>query len=97
MQLDEVRDKMIKEVHLTIPVEELTASFVQEFSEKIISAQGKRRKSEQKEKSFATLRMAVVDRKMGVTLNMYSRKYKVELTRDLVDYFDSQELKYTLS
>ncbi len=97
MQLDEVRDKMIKEVHLTIPVEELTASFVQEFSEKIISAQGKRRKSEQKEKSFATLRVAVVDRKMGVTLNMYSRKYKVELTRDLVDYFDSQELKYTLS
>ncbi|MBE6199214.1 MAG: DNA polymerase III subunit alpha [Rikenellaceae bacterium] len=97
MQLDEVRDKMIKEVHLTIPVEELTASFVQEFSEKIISAQGKRRKSEQKEKSFATLRVAIVDRKMGVTLNMYSRKYKVELTRDLVDYFDSQELKYTLS
>ena len=97
MQLDEVRDKMIKEVHLTIPVEELTVSFVQEFSEKIISAQGKRRKSEQKEKSFATLRVAVVDRKMGVTLNMYSRKYKVELTRDLVDYFDSQELKYTLS
>jgi DNA polymerase-3 subunit alpha len=97
MQLDEVRDNMIKEVHVVIPIEDITERFVAEFSEKIIAAQGKRQKGDTKEKSFAVLRTAVVDRELGVTLNMYSRKYKVELTSELVDYMEDMGLKYTLS
>ncbi len=97
MQLEEVRDKMIKEVHVMVPVEELTERFVEEFSAKIIGSQGKRHKGDAKDKSFAVLRMTVVDRSLGVTLNMYSRKYKVELTSELVDYLEDMELKYTLS
>jgi hypothetical protein len=56
-----------------------------------------RQKGDAKEKSFAVLRTAVVDRELGVTLNMYSRKYKVELTSELVDYMEDMGLKYTLS
>lgn len=97
MQLNEVRDKMIKEVHVMVPVESVTELFVKEFSDLIISTCGKRRKSEEKEKTFAVLRMTVVDRQQGVTLNMYSRKYKLELTQDVVRFLESNELKYTLS
>ena len=52
---------------------------------------------EQKEKANATLRMSFVDRSLGVTLNMYSRKYKVALTSELADYLEEMELKYTLT
>ena len=57
----------------------------------------KRRKSEEKEKSFAVLRFSIVDRQQGVTLNMYSRKYKVELTQDIVKFLENNDLKYSLS
>ena len=97
MQLDEVRDKMIREVHVVVPVEDITERFVEEFSSKVIGAQGKKHKGEAKDKNFAVLRVAVVDRALGVTLNMYSRKYKVELTSELVDYMEDMGLKYTLS
>ena len=98
MQLNEVRDKMIKEVHVMVPSEEVTERFVQEFSSKILALNAKRRKGEeQKEKANATLRMSVVDRSLGVTLNTYSRKYKVALTSELADYLEEMELKYTLT
>ena len=98
MQLNEVRDKMIKEVHVMVPIEEVTERFVQEFSSKILALNAKRRKGEeQKEKANATLRMSFVDRSLGVTLNMYSRKYKVALTSELADYLEEMELIYTLT
>ena len=86
MQLDEVRDKMVKEIHVQLPVEELTSTFVAEFAERV-----------KKNKGQAVLRMTVADRGVGVNLNLYSRKYKVALTGDLVDWLNEMELKYTLS
>ena len=50
-----------------------------------------------KNKGQAVLRMTVADRGIGVNLNLYSRKYKVALTGDLVDWLNEMELKYTLS
>ena len=97
MQLSEVRDKMIKEIHISLPLESVTERFVKEFSELIMENCAKRRKSEEKEKSFAVLRFSVVDRQQGVTLNMYSRKYKVELTPDIVKFLEANDLKYSLS
>ena len=86
MQLDEVRDKMVKEIHVQLPVEELTPTFVEEFAKRV-----------KKNKGQAVLRMTVADRGIGVNLNLYSRKYKVALTGDLVDWLNEMELKYTLS
>jgi len=94
MQLEEVRDNMIKEVHVTVPIEDITERFVEEFPAKIIGTQSGRRSSG---KGKAVLRLAVTDKTLGVTLNMYSRKYKVELTSELVDYLEEMDFKYTLS
>ena len=86
MQLEEVRDKMVKEIHVQIPVEDITERFVTEFFEKVKKNKGK-----------AVLRTTIADRNAGVNLNLYSRKYKVSLSSDLIDWLQDMDLKYTLS
>jgi DNA polymerase-3 subunit alpha len=85
-QLSQVRDELIKELHIVLPVEELTSSFAQEFSQMVQSNKGN-----------TVLRLSLVNRAEGVTLNMFSKRYKVAMTADLVDYLDKNELKFTLS
>ncbi|MBR2629224.1 MAG: DNA polymerase III subunit alpha, partial [Alistipes sp.] len=85
-QLSQVRDELIKELHIVVPVEELTSSFTQEFSQMVQSNKGN-----------TVLRLSLVNRAEGVTLNMFSKRYKVAMTADLVDYLDKNELKFTLS
>ena len=86
MQLAEMRDTMIKEIHVNIPIEELTETFITDFAENI-----------RRNKGNTILRTTVCDRSDGVNLNMYSKRYKVALTPQLVEYLDGNELKYTLS
>ena len=86
MQLSQVRDEMIKELHIILPTEELTPTFTQEFSQMMLANKGK-----------TLLRLSLVNRAEGVTLNMYSKRYKVSMTSALVDFLDRNELKFTLS
>ena len=86
VQLAELRDNMIKELHITLPVNELVDSFVEEFVGKITANKGN-----------TLLRMSVVSRENGVNVNLYSRRYKVALTTDLVEFLDRNEIKYSLS
>ena len=85
-QLSQVRDELIKELHIILHVEELTSSFAQEFSQMVQSNKGN-----------TVLRLSLVNRAEGVTLNMFSKRYKVAMTSELVDYLDKNELKFTLS
>ena len=84
-QLAEVGDT-IKEIHVQLPIEQITAEFVQEFSTHVRKSKGK-----------TLLRLTVVDRSIGTSLNLYSKRYRVELTQRLTDYLDQNEFKYTLS
>jgi DNA polymerase-3 subunit alpha len=89
MQLAEVQDTMIKELHINIPIEELTPTFVTDFADRV--------RANSKKKSNVILRMTITDRSGGTTLNMYSKRYKITLEQDLIDYLDRNEMKYTLS
>ena len=84
-QLAEVRDS-VKEVHIQIPIDEITHDFVEEFSTHVRKSKGK-----------TLLRLTVTDRKMGTSLNLYSKRYRVEMTQRLTDYLDKNEFKYSLS
>mgnify|MGYP002508248399 CR=1 FL=1 len=84
-QLAEVGDT-IKEIHVQLPIEQITAEFVQEFSTHVRKSKGK-----------TLLRLTVVDRSIGTSLNLYSKRYRVELTQRLTDYLDQNEFKYSLS
>ena len=88
MQLAEVQDTMIKELHLSIPVDELTPTFVTDFADRI--------RANSKKKSNVILRMTITDRAGGTTLNMYSKRYKITLEQDIIDYMERNNLKYTL-
>ena len=85
-QLSEMRDTMIKEIHISIPIEELTKSFIDDFAENIRHNKGN-----------TIVRTTIYDPTQGVNLNLYSKRYKVALTPQLMDYLDTNELKYTLS
>jgi DNA polymerase-3 subunit alpha len=89
VQLSEVQDSMIKELHVHLPIEELTQSFVTDFAEKV--------KSKSNKKANIILRMTLSDRAGGTSLNMYSKRYKIILEQDFIDYLDRSGLKYTLS
>ncbi|MBP3290675.1 MAG: DNA polymerase III subunit alpha, partial [Alistipes sp.] len=86
VQLSEVRDTMIKELHVMLPLDELTESFVKDFTAVVKANKGK-----------TILRSTLICREEGVTLNMYSKRYKVALTPDLVEFLEQNELKFTLS
>ena len=84
-QLSEVRDS-IKELHVSIPVEDITSSFIEEFTQNVHKNKGK-----------TLLRLTVTDRSVGTSLNLYSKRYRVEVTPALTSWLDQKELKYSLS
>jgi hypothetical protein len=41
--------------------------------------------------------MTVTDHSVGTSLNLYSKRYRVEITQALTDWLDQKEIKYSLS
>ena len=85
-QLSEVRDTMIKELHVFLTVDDLTPTFIADFTAEV-----------QRSKGNAILRTTIRDREAGTVLGLYSKRYKVELSPELIGYLDKNEIKYTLS
>ena len=83
--LSDIRDS-IKELHISLPIEEVTATMITELSDRIKSSKGK-----------AVVYINIFDRSEQVALNMYSRKYHVQVNRDLTEFLDENEIKYTVS
>ncbi|MEG2239507.1 MAG: DNA polymerase III subunit alpha [Alistipes sp.] len=85
VQLSEVRDTMIKEMHIQLPIEEITTDLVRKLTEKVKESKG-----------TTTLRLTVFDREVQVGVSLYSKSFKVGLTQDLVSFLDDNELKYSI-
>ncbi|MBR5850552.1 MAG: DNA polymerase III subunit alpha [Alistipes sp.] len=86
MQLQEVRDTMIRELQIWLPIHELTEQFIKEFVPVVKRSKGK-----------TQLRVQLYDPQEQVQLRLFSKKYRVELTQELIDYLNENELKYTIS
>ncbi|MDE5730673.1 MAG: DNA polymerase III subunit alpha [Alistipes sp.] len=85
VQLSEMRDTMIREFSILLAVEEITQELIDTLTRKIKEAEG-----------TTTLRVNVYDKEAQVGVNMFSKKYKVSLTSELVSYLDDNEIKYTI-
>ena len=83
--LGEMRDA-VKEVVITLPLSVIDQDFIKEFTPVIKKAKGK-----------AALRLTVVDEVEGVTLRHFSRKFRVGVTNELIDYLNRKQLKYIIS
>ena len=86
VQLSEMRDTMIKEMHVQLPVEDVTPTLVRELTEKVKEAKGE-----------TLFRISVIDREAHVSLSLFSKSHKVSLTQSLVSYLDDNEIKYSIA
>lgn len=86
VQLQEMRDTMIKELTLQLPVEEVTTELIGELSAKVRESKGD-----------TLLRINVYDREGQVAVRLFSKGHKVSLTQSLVSYLDDNEIKYSIA
>lgn len=86
VQLAEMRDTMIKELSLQLPVGEITEEQIRELARKVRESKGQ-----------TLLRIYVFDRDAQVSLNLFSKSHKVSLTQSLVSYLDENDIKYSIA
>jgi DNA polymerase-3 subunit alpha len=84
MQLSELQE-MIKEIHVQVPIADITHSFIEEMNQAVRKSKGKTR-----------LWVKVYDPQEKVSLTCYSKTLKVNLTQELADFFDRNEITYVL-
>ena len=86
VQLSEMRDTMIKELHVQLPVQEVTQELIGDLSERVREARGE-----------TLFRVNVYDRDAHVSLSLFSKSYKVSLTQSLVGYLEDNDIKYSIA
>ena len=86
VQLQELRDTMIREMNILLPIEELTETLIRELSERVRRSKGN-----------TLLRVNLVDRKAQVSLSLFSKSHKISLSPELVDYLDDNEIHYSIA
>ena len=85
MMLAEAQETLMKEVTVSVPVDELTEELVGR-----LSAAAKENRGQ------VILRFKVYDPAAEVAVKLYSKRVKVALTGDLIRTFDDYSLRYTL-
>ena len=84
MQLSELQEA-VKEGHVQLAVEEITRDLIARMGRSVKEAKGN-----------TLLRLNVYDRQAQVSLNLFSKSYKVSLTQGLVSFFEDNDIKYTV-
>ena len=84
MQLSELQEA-VKEVHVQLAVEEITHDLIARMSRSVKESKGN-----------TLLRLNVYDRQAQVSINLFSKSYKVGLTPGLVSFFEDNNIKYTV-
>ena len=81
MQLSELQEA-VKEVHVQLAVEEITRDLIARMGRSVKEAKGN-----------TLLRLNVYDRQAQVSLNLFSKSYKVSLTQGLVSFFEDNDIQ----
>ena len=86
VQLQELRDTMIKEVSVQLPVGEVTRTLMEELSQRVAESKGE-----------AILRVNLYDPATNVSIRLFSKSHKVGLAQSLVNYLEENAIRYTIS
>jgi DNA polymerase-3 subunit alpha len=86
MQLDDVEKTILKELCVTVPVENIDESFTSSLNETLKNSAGDLR-----------LSFNVIDRAGGVSVRMNSRRHKVGLSGGITEFLDDNELRYSIA
>ena len=86
VQLQEMRDTMIKEMVVLLPVEDVTEMLIRDLTAKVRESKGD-----------TLLRLSVYDREAQVSLRLFSKSHKVSLTQSLVGYLEDNNINYSIA
>jgi DNA polymerase-3 subunit alpha len=84
--LGNVKDEMAKSVTVTLPLNHITDEFVNELNTQSEAHKGN-----------ATMRFKIFDPEMNHTVEMFSRKQRVNLSKEFVDYLESLDAEVRLN
>ena len=84
-QLQELRDS-IKELYVQLPLEAITQGLVEELTRRVRKSKGK-----------TILRFTILDREAQVSLNLFSKSCRVDLTQSLIDFLEDNSLQYSIA
>lgn len=85
MQLSEAQETLIKEMTVTLPIHEITAEVVEDLSTIVKDSKGN-----------IIFRIKVVDPESEVSIGLYSKVFKVNLSAELINFCNNGNYKYTL-
>ena len=85
MQLSEAQETLIKEMTLTLPLGDITHELVEDLSSIVRDSSGN-----------ILFRVRVVDTEAEVSLGLFSKSFRVNLSSELVRFCEEGEYKYTL-
>ncbi|MFA7116244.1 MAG: DNA polymerase III subunit alpha [Bacteroidales bacterium] len=83
--LANLRESFIKAISLTIPLEFITKDFNKELVKILKSNKGKNE-----------LDLKILDKKKKISVEFFSRKYKVDITNDLINFLKEKDIKYKI-
>ncbi|MFI3320072.1 MAG: DNA polymerase III subunit alpha [Rikenellaceae bacterium] len=86
VQLSELRDNVLKELQVLVPVDFITEENIKSFEEMVDGAKGNMQ-----------LRVKLYDPQLRVGVNLFSKRKRVALSRELVGFLEENELRYTIS
>ena len=84
-QLQELRDS-IKELYVQLPLESITPGLIGALTRRVKESKGK-----------TILRFTVLDREAQVSLNLFSKSCRVDLTQSLIGFLDDNSLQYSIA
>ena len=85
VQLSEAQETMVREMTLTLPLQEITEELVERIAEKARNSKGN-----------ILFRVRVTDPETDVSLSLYSKSMKVNLTGELMRFCEENQFKYNL-
>ena len=86
VQLQEMRDTMIREMHVQLPVGEVTEELIRDFTQKVRESRGD-----------TLLRVNVYDPQANVSIRLFSKSHKVSLSQTLVSWLDENNIRYSIA
>ncbi len=85
MQLSEAQETLIKEMTVTLPIGDITAETVEDLSTIVRDSQGN-----------ILFRIKVIDPESEVSLGLFSKTFRVNLSSELIRFCEEGQYKYTL-
>src|SRR6056297_211012 len=85
-QLSEVREDLLRNIYVTVPVEELSQDFIDDLKELTM------------EKGNVTLHFKIKDLTENISVEMFSRNKGIHITNELINYLEENSaVQYSLS